>query len=232
MRVNQKYKKFSKHYSPLSCVPKNKILKFHRSKWIKVQKTILKNKQKKKINKIKFKYFWKAFCQKTRWGKASHIYRTQLSLKKTIQTLFLNSVSNAYLKKKVFKTNIKFFYFQFLFYKLEYRLDILLLRLNFFKNSFLVKQNLQQKQIFVNNQENFFFLDLAKGDVISIHTFSNIVFNSTLEDFRIFTPFIEIDYYSNQIVIVKDLRELTHKDFLLLSRDFYSILDLRDYFSN
>lgn len=232
MRVNQKYKKFSKHYSPLSCIPKDKILKFHRSKWIKVQKTILKSRLKKRKTPIKFKYFWKAFCQKTRWGKASQIYRNQLFFKKTIQTLFLDSVSNSFLKKKVFKTNSKFFYFQFLFYKLEYRLDILLLRLKFFKNSFLVKQNLQQKKIFVNGQEKKNIFDLVKGDIICIHTYSNIIFDVTNEDFRIFTSFIEIDYYANKIVIVKDLRELTNKDFLLLSRDFYSILNLRDYFSN
>ena len=232
MRISQKYKKFSNHFSPLSCIPKDKILKFHRPKWIKVQKVILKNKFKKKDNKIKFKYFWKAFCEKMRWGKASQIYRNQLSFKKTFQTLFLNSVSNSYLKKKVFRADVNFLPNQSFLYKLEYRLDILLLRLGMFKNSPLIKQNLQKTKIIVNNQESKTIVNLVKGDIISIHTFINAICNAKLEDLRILTPFIEIDYYSNKIVIVKDLQELTNKDFLLLSREFYSVLDLRDYFSN
>ena len=76
-------------------------------------------------------------------------------------------------------------------------------------------------------------VNLVKGDVISIHTFYKAVCGIKLEEeFRLLTPFIEIDSYTNSIVIVKDLQELTSKDFLLLSREFYSILDLRDYLSN
>jgi len=101
-----------------------------------------------------------------------------------------------------------------------------------FKNSPLIKQNLQKTKIIVNNQESKTIVNLVKGDIISIHTFINAICNAKLEDLRILTPFIEIDYYSNKIVIVKDLQELTNKDFLLLSREFYSVLDLRDYFSN
>lgn len=101
-----------------------------------------------------------------------------------------------------------------------------------FKNSSLVKQNFQKTKIIVNNQECNNFVNLVKGDIILIQTFSNVICKLKLEDFRVLTPFIEIDYYSNKIVIVKDLQELTNKDFLLLSRDFYNVLDLRDYFYN
>lgn len=32
MRIKQRYKKFSKNFVPLTCVPQEKILKFHRPK--------------------------------------------------------------------------------------------------------------------------------------------------------------------------------------------------------
>ena len=81
----------------------------------------------------------------------------------------------------------------------------------------------------VNNKVVKNVVDLLKGDIINVLTSKkNFVFNNLKNTFFLHT-FIEVDFYTNQIVIVKNLNELTKKDFLLLSRDLYNILELQKY---
>ena len=176
MRIKQQYKKYSKNFSPLVCVPKEKILKFHRPKWKKIQKLILKDKLKKKKQKLKFKHYGKVFCIGSRWDRVSSFYRNQLLFKKTIQTLFLNSVSNQHLKKIYLNKKSKFFYLQSLLYQFEYRIDILLSRLKFFSTSFLVKNNIQKGQVLVNNKNIKTLMQLSKGDIILVLNLEKIIF--------------------------------------------------------
>ena len=229
MRIKQQYKKYSKNFSPLVCVPKEKILKFHRPKWKKIQKLILKDKLKKKKQKLKFKHYGKVFCIGSRWDRVSSFYRNQLLFKKTIQTLFLNSVSNQHLKKIYLNKKSKFFYLQSLLYQFEYRIDILLSRLKFFSTSFLVKNNIQKGQVLVNNKNIKTLMQLSKGDIILVLNLEKIIFTKKTQEPLLLHTFIEVDYYTNQIIIIKNLQELTEKDFFLLSRELYNILDLRDH---
>jgi len=228
MQPKQKYKKFNKNYYPLACVPKEKILKFHRTKWKKIQQLILKEKLTKKKQKITFKYFGKTFCHGNRWERVSHAFRTQLLVKKTIKTLFLNSVSNYFLKKTYLKGTVTISYLQFLFYRLEFRIDILLSRLKIFANPLLVKTSMQNNIVLVNKKKSKVCKVLSKGDIIFISSLKELFFSDRLKDSFFFHTFLEIDCYTNQIVIIKNWWELTEKDFFLLSRAFYNILDLRD----
>jgi len=57
---------------------------------------------------------------------------------------------------------------------------------------------------------------------IKKHTFKN-----KLKTAIFLHTFVEIDFYINQIVIIKNLYALNEKDFFLLSRDFYNILYLQ-----
>ena len=50
---------------------------------------------------------------------------------------------------------------------------------------------------------------------------------SSLSD--IIFSFIEVDYYSNNIVILKDLKDLTTDDFYLLLNETYNIKKIKDY---
>lgn len=226
MKTKQQYKKFSKQLAPLVCVPQTKILKFHRPKWKKIQKKILKQ----KLQKTNFKNYGKIFCSKKRWEKISLVFKNQLFLKKTIQTLFFNSVTNHYLENFFFNNKVKGLSLPASLYIPEYRIDLLLFRLGFFDSPFLAKRGLQTCKIFLNNTIKVHFLiTLTKGDSIYISGLKKIFFKHKLSDSILFFSFIEVDFYTNKIVIVKCLSELNSKDFLLLTRDLYNLLDVKDY---
>jgi len=57
--------------------------------------------------------------------------------------------------------------------------------------------------------------------------FKKLKLKSTTVD-SVFT-FLEVDYYTNTIVIVKDLSELTSEDFYLLITEFYNLKKIKDY---
>jgi len=115
-------------------------------------------------------------------------------------------------------------------YKPEYRIDILLFRAGFFDSPFLAKRGLQSNQIYLNsNVKVHFLLNLVKGDLIFFSGLKKIFFQNKLKDSILFFSFFEIDYYTNTIIIVKGLNDLNEKDFLLLTRDLYNVLDLKDY---
>lgn len=123
-------------------------------------------------------------------------------------------------------------FLQAVLYKTHYRIDILLFQLGFFQSPFLAKNAVQNTQIFVNSSKISFLTTLIKGTILFIPQVKTINFLNKLKQSIYFFSFVEIDYYTNQIVIVKDVEELTEKDFFLLSRDLYNILDLRDHLLN
>lgn len=238
MRMIQKYKSFSKTYFPLLNVPKQKILKFHRSKWKKVQRLLLKEdwakrkfRKKRKIKiKIKFKDSSKPFVLTKRWERCRFAFRSRLSLKKSIRLLFLHSApfkslkNNFYLlKNKDYNSFVKNSLF-----KMEYRLDLLLVRLNFFFNIFLAKKNIFNKLVFKNNLYGSALSFLQAGDIIYIPSFFKLKVAKDYRQTIIFSTFLEVDFYTNTIVILKDLQKLTKKDFYLLTRSLYNVFNLKD----
>jgi len=223
-----RYKQFSKIFSPLICIPQKKILKFHRSKWKKIQKLILQKQQQKTLQ-LKFKYYSKNFCNINRWEKLFLVFGNQIILKKMLKILFSNTLSNIFFKKiyKNNKSNKFSSYFQSLLCKAEYKIEILLFRLNFFPSTFWVKHYIKQNKIFLNNTKLKYLISLIKGDVIHILNIKKHTFKNKLKTAIFLHTFVEIDFYINQIVIIKNLYALNEKDFFLLSRDFYNILYLQ-----
>jgi hypothetical protein len=75
---------------------------------------------------------------------------------------------------------------------------------------------------------------LSKGDVITFslsYKQSDFVIqkikDSFLEPQSVLT-FLEVDYYSNSIVIVKGLGDLSTEDLYLMAKDYYSLKKLSD----
>ena len=116
--------------------------------------------------------------------------------------------------------------------KPEFRVDFLLSRLGFFSTSFQAKQFIDSKKILVNGKiigGNFF---LKKGDVITLSHFINVNIDQT---FKYFSPtkkifsFIEVDYYSNTIIITKNLSDLHLEDMHLLSVNHCDLKKIKDF---
>jgi ribosomal protein S4 len=119
--------------------------------------------------------------------------------------------------------------------KPEFRLDILLWRLNFFESSYQARQAINEKKVKVNQKRvagNFF---LSKGDIISFsHSFNfknldiSEKINKNTQSDTVFS-FVEVDYYSNTVVVIKNLKDLTTDDFHLLLNETYNIKKIKDY---
>jgi hypothetical protein len=77
--------------------------------------------------------------------------------------------------------------------------------------------------------------DLKKGDIISFQSYKNIEtfsFNSISKNKYVkqnFYSFVEVDFYTKTLVVVKDLNDLTLDDFSLLITEYFDLKKFRDY---
>lgn len=247
MNFKSKYKNFSKHFLPLSVLPVNKLFKFYKSKWKKVQTNLIleykkfnliyKFKNKKRFFRKKksfIKNHSKLNCTSRRWVKYKFFFRNALNLKKKFKLLFGNTFTNWDLKK-LFLYKTKKTYSQVVqnfLLKPEFKINILLWRLNFFSSCFNVQKNIKKGIILVNKLKIKFNISLVLGNIIEIPKLSLFTFSRILKKIVIFYTFLEIDYYTNTIIIVKDLKELNSKDFYLLTRNIYNLFSLKNFILN
>jgi len=128
----------------------------------------------------------------------------------------------------------------FMFIKPEFRLDILLWRLQFFKSPYLARFAFQKNLININSNlvDPFYFLKYhytrcLKGfELISLN--SNIKYsfkknlNSYIKSLSLFT-FLEVDYYLGNIIILKYLSTLSFRDINSLLKEPLCIYKFKDY---
>jgi ribosomal protein S4 len=229
MRVRCKYKGYNHLVQPFSQFPL-RVLKFKNTKWKKLQKSLSLSSNVKKFNEnLSIKVPYKM------WDKVSNYYKEGNRLKNVIFYLYDKSVSSSYLKNvlKNSSSKIRNMYL-FTLLKPEFRLDILLWKANFFSSSYQARQYINNGDILVNKKSilgNFF---LSKGDVISFsEKFNPLLINpkklrvrNTIAD--LILTFVEIDYYTNTIVVIKDLNQLTVYDFYLLLMESYNLKKIKD----
>jgi len=100
---------------------------------------------------------------------------------------------------------------------------------NFFASSFQSRQKISSRSILVNDKIAAPNSILKNGDIISIVDNSikidNTIkkYNSTLS----VLPHVEIDYYSQNVILVKDISDLSEEDYFLLTSDYVNIQQLR-----
>ena len=105
----------------------------------------------------------------------------------------------------------------------EYRLDILLWRLKFFKSPFLARFAFQQNIILINNnqvnssysEKNHYKRCLIGLELVSLKSnfrFSYLKNSKSFVKFLYLPTFLEIDYYSGNSIVLKPLSSLTFKD--------------------
>lgn len=234
-----KYKVYSKINSVFSFseFPSVRILKFKRSKWrnwklrfLKKESFVFRNislfrkKTKKKVYRRrkpirKILPFVNGSIFKQRFGflpKVKNSYKVGLNLKNGLYQFFDGGLTLKYLKKQCLlkkNTICKFLI------KPYFKLDILLWKLKIFSSVRQAHQYIRAKKILVNTkivQNNFF---LKKGDVIHVLNENlDLIKNSGLNLSFIFS-FCDVDFYSNKIVILKDIDTINEKDFTLFFND-------------
>jgi ribosomal protein S4 len=249
MRFVNKYKGYEKATIIFERFPL-RVLKFKRPKWKKVQKLILYRKKSRvvKKNRLKLKKLFREpanrlfdtfvnYLDPYTWDRIKKYYENGRRIRTSILKLFDKTLVAKSFKKFLRRSNNSFLAIDVylkMIVRPEYRLDILIWRLGFFRSSYQACQAINEKRVYVNDRCVGKSTLLRKGDVITFslsYKQSNFVIqrvkDSFLEPQSVLT-FLEVDYYSNSIVVVKGLSDLSTEDLYLMAKDYYSLKKLSD----
>jgi len=147
------------------------------------------------------------------WSRKRSLYRESLKLKRSISLLsdFLIKFSRtkAKLNSYKLKEDRKRYFFLHFFYKLDYLLWVL----GYCKNRLLIRYQIAEGKILVNGESVSLNYFLKEGDVITFVT-NKFLMQETSRYYKneYLLSFIECDYYSNLVIITKNLNELTDLD--------------------
>lgn len=228
MRFLNKYK-IHEHYAASELKLPRRVLSFKRPKWKKIQK---------KFKRGLKRFYWKKGGYKV-WNVrkfVNHInltvstrtkfnvkrfFKTRQQIRKYIASLFDNSID--FRKKNTYRerqTSVSSYII-----KPFYRVDILLWYLKFFPSSVEAKTFINGRNLLVNDRVIASNYELKKGDVITLNYFNLLPEIAKRNEFYIirrkfrksssFFPFLEVDYYSNKIIILKEWNELSLSELAL-----------------
>lgn len=228
MRFLNKYKNFPTTLAFLK-ESSARILKFKRPKWKKFQ-AVLKIKSSlpsQFINNSILKVNYKA------WEKIKSHYKEGIQAKKGLLNFFDNNFSSSYYKKEFSLAKKKMFsdFISMLLAKPLFKLDILLWKLCVFNSPFESRQAVRNGFVLINNQPCTDIVRLKVGDIISFSNKVNLKryeFNSRFDCFFLFS-FLEVDYYSGTVIIIKNFTQLSTEDFSTLIFDSVNIKAFQDY---
>jgi ribosomal protein S4 len=220
MRKINKYKIFNVVGIKTKMYP-TRILKFRRPKWLRLQKLYLNSLKSKLVNILLIKNIFKS------WERIKKYYKKSLETKNLLNSFYENCITSRSIKKNLNKTLIKKNLVSNMLLKPLFRVDILLWKLNLSASSYESKQAINSNLVLINGatvKSNFF---LKKGDVISFNSelenkkyFFNCIKKYSLHEN--FLTFVEIDYYTKTVVILKNFCDLDYQDFSLITNEYLS----------
>jgi ribosomal protein S4 len=226
MRNKSKYKIFGKVGLFLKKYPL-KILTFKRPKWNIFKKKDLKKNTNTTQNYSKIK----GNC--TFWLKKKNFFKYGKEIKDIVSCLFSNSIKHKNIEKQAINKKERTLFLTSCLIKPILRIDILLYFLNVCRSAKQAKQLIYSKKVLVNNEVlSCYKKFLNLGDIITFNDLNIDLIETKKVSIKyaqlntIFS-FIEIDYYTNSFVIVKNLNGLSFKD-ISLSRVEY--IDAHRYF--
>lgn len=230
MRNVKKYKQYSKNKELSTNIP-SRILKFNRPKWKFFQKKL------DQLNKPSGP-FVNSLVRKASdryWEKTTDYFKDGLQSKRYLINSYDASIKTSFLKKgSEKKRTVKSLLLNFLV-KPIYRVDILLSRLHLFYSLYQTRQFIKYGIILVNGKKVDSNYILKKGDLISFHlkkVHKHLEFKDISTKFlnnSAIYSFIELDLYTNSLVILKDMNELTQGDLNLLVTDYFDLYRLINY---
>lgn len=222
MRKDNKYKLVNSTGGSLKMFPL-RVLKFKRPKWAKVKKVYAQTSQRKRslIDILSIKKSLKS------WDKIKKYYKKGIQNKNIIYCLFNKAEKFSRLKNKLSNSVTRKDFISNYLVRLEFRIDVFLFHANFFSSVHEARQNISNNKVLINEKTvkpNYY---LKKGDIISY----DFVFNyNLLSNKHSITEkllsFIEVDYYTNTAVVIKDFSDLSSEDFYLIITDYVNIKNL------
>lgn len=198
MRTFKKYKSWSKtnigSFFPL------RLLKFKKTKWKKIKKSLLRTK-----NTSFFYDYTTAIVRTKTWDRVKRYYKNKLLLALKLKQRYDYKPQNqgSFLYEKTFYLKN--------FIKNEYRIDFLVFILNFFSSVYEARQHIKNGHVLINSQtnrsDNYI---LSRGDIIVIEKKKFKLPQRIKKEFKF--SFLEVDYYTQTIVILKDLQNINFQD--------------------
>jgi ribosomal protein S4 len=226
MQKNFKFKNYIKLKKDLLIVQK-KALNFKRSKWIEFKSNFISNKVFSRKLLLNFE---RIFIRGDSLSVLKNRYRNFVFTKILLKEFYKNSFNNKLLRKLLFKNRsfLKKDLFNLLFIKIEYKLDLLLWKLKFTESIEDAKKLILNKKILVNNNSSHPNYFLKKGDIISFN--SNIHFEKIhskfLEYNKIYFSFLEFDYYTTSLCVIKDYSDFNYLEASLFFSKRLKLFDL------
>ena len=155
-------------------------------------------------------------------------YKNSFETKTALLNTYENSISFNKLKKNVY--NLKRYNILNYLIKPHFQLNILLSNLHFFSTPFQASQEIYNKKVLVNDKTINYNLCLKKGDIITFKRNSPFRYLKCFLqrysfDNRLFS-FIEVDYETETIIVIKNFFELGLEDFQLLIKDSIQLKNL------
>lgn len=202
-----------------------RVLKFRRPKWLRLQKLYLTSIKNKFINILSIKNAYKT------WGRVKKYYKKYIETKNLLYSIYDNSINSKIINGSLSKTLDKRNQTNFILLKPLFRVDILLWKLNFCRSSYEGKQFINNGDVFINGlcvRSNFV---LKKGDVLTfkVDTEVNTFFSRGITRYGLsdtFLTFIEVDFYTKTVIVLKNFQDLSEKDFSLIVNEYLNIKNL------
>lgn len=231
MRIKLKYKIYKQlKFTKFEKLPL-RILKFKRPCW----STIQQRHNKKQSIKILFQNNISNYNSLKKWFFLRKAYSNSLLLKRLYYKMFDFGITSSFLKRyKNIKNRFDFItLFKYFLIIPYYRIDILLNFLNFYNSIYHAQQDIYNKKILINNNTAKFNYILQKGDVIKFteikvfNKFKNLLLEKQISN--IFLTFLEVDYYTKSIIILKNISELNIEDIFLIQSNFFEFKKFFDH---
>lgn len=212
------------------------ISRFYKAKWFQFKtrfqkqfdkkvKWAFKNKRKKRKTKTSFVNVLGGVIFRRKWYRVKQIFKNKLVLKRLLYIHYSGAIKLKYwhnVQKQSHKNRVDFL--RSFLLQPYYKLDVLLWSLDFFDSSFSAKKALKNNWISLNSRFITGPVFLKKGDIVKVKTSINLKAQKDLYfSDKHFLPFCEIDYYTNEITIIKDFKELGSNDFPLIIKDYLRI---------
>jgi len=220
-----------------------RLLKFKRQKWLPLQnrlhrliKPVHWERRKTTASKLKpFQLLFKnpMYIQKpcSRWIKLKRAYSNEQITKRLFFILYQRAISRRFLRTQVKTGAFITHRLVGLFAKPFYRVDVLLRFLNFFTSVYQARQTLSRKKFLVNQSSVKASMFLGEDDCLEITRASQtpIMLAHLRKRYapkkKVLT-FIEVDYYTKTITVLKRPAELGPQELGLL---FFNKINFRSF---
>lgn len=166
-------------------------------------------------------------CRTKRWNRLRFFYKNALQAKRLLQQYFDRKLTRSYYSSFSYKRKSAHLLTTTLL-RPEFRLDVLLWRARVFKSPYAAENGIKGHLVTVNEKVARLKYVAKAGDVVSVKGRSNYkASNSRYILPPALAPFVEVDYYSNEIVVLFDCFAVHCEEYAALSRLKSSFAALR-----